>query len=40
MGRGIAHFRGKGRMLVPPPASDDPFIEEAYRLWAVKQRSK
>lgn len=37
MGRGLAHFREEGAKLVPPPKGDDPYIEEAYRLWAIKQ---
>ena len=36
MGRGLDHFRSEGTKLVPPPSSDDPYIEEAYRLWALK----
>ena len=38
MGRGLDHFRKEGAKLVPPPKGDDPYIEEAYRLWAIKQR--
>jgi replication-associated recombination protein RarA len=37
MGRGLAHFREHGAVLVPEPTEPDPFIEEAYRLWAIKQ---
>jgi hypothetical protein len=40
LGRGLDHFRRKGAKLVPEPTEPDPFIEEAYRLWAIKQRSK
>lgn len=40
MGRGLDHFREEGAQLIPPPTGDDPFVEEAYRLWALKQRSK
>ena len=40
MGRGLDHFRKEGAKLVPPPTADDPYEDEAYRLWAVKQRSK
>jgi replication-associated recombination protein RarA len=37
LGRGLDHFRDHGAKLVPPPTADDPFVEEAYRLWALKQ---
>ena len=37
LGRGLDHFRAEGAKLVPPPADDDPFEAEAYRLWAIKQ---
>ena len=37
MGRGLDHFREEGAKLVPPPDDNDPYIEEAYRLWAIKQ---
>ena len=40
MGCGLDHFREEGAQLIPPPTGDDPFVEEAYRLWALKQRSK
>jgi hypothetical protein len=40
MGRGLDHFRKEGAKLIPEPTEPDPFIEEAYRLWALKQRSK
>lgn len=26
--------------LIPPPTGDDPYEDEAYRLWAIKQRSR
>ena len=39
-GRGLDHFRKEGAKLVPPPTADDPYEDEAYRLWAIKQRSK
>jgi hypothetical protein len=35
MGRGLEHFRKEGARTEP-----DPYAEEAYRLWAVKQQSK
>ena len=40
MGRGLQHFRKDGAKLVPPPTGDDPYEDEAYRLWAIKQRGK
>ena len=40
MGRGLDHFRREGAKLVPEPTEPNPFIEEAYRLWALKQRGK
>ncbi|MCC8969426.1 hypothetical protein [Bradyrhizobium brasilense] len=38
MGRGLDHFRREGAKLIPPPTEDDPYEDEAYRLWALKQR--
>ncbi len=40
MGRGLDHFRSEGAKLVPPPTGRDPYEDEAYRLWAIKQRGK
>ena len=40
MSRGLDHFRKEGAKLVPPPTGDDPYEDEAYRVWAIKQRSK
>ena len=40
MGRGLDHFRSEGAKLVPPPTEPDPFENEAYRLWAIKQQGK
>jgi len=40
LGRGLEHFRKEGAKLVPPPTGDDPYEDEAYRLWQVKQQSK
>ena len=37
MGRGLQHFREEGAKLVPPRTADDPYEDEAYRLWAIKQ---
>ena len=40
MGRSLEHFRKEGARLIPEPTEPDPYAEEAYRLWAVKQQSK
>jgi hypothetical protein len=40
LGRGLDHFRKEGAKLVPPPTGDDPYEDEAYRLWAIKQQRK
>jgi replication-associated recombination protein RarA len=40
MGRGLDHFRKEGAKLIPPPTADDPYEEEAYRLWTIKQYGK
>ncbi|MGX9426416.1 MULTISPECIES: hypothetical protein [Bradyrhizobium] len=40
LGRGLDHFRNEGAKLIPPPTAPDPYIEEAYRLWALKQQGK
>ena len=40
VGRGLGRFRSEGAKLVPPPTEPDPFEDEAYRLWAIKQRGK
>jgi hypothetical protein len=40
MGRGLDHFRKKGAKLIPPPTADDPYEDEAYRLWKIKQQGK
>jgi hypothetical protein len=40
LGRGLDHFRKEGAKLIPPPTADDAYEDEAYRLWAIKQRSK
>ena len=39
MGRGLDHFRKEGAKLVPEPTAD-PYEDEAYRLWAIKQQGK
>jgi replication-associated recombination protein RarA len=38
MARGLDHFRKEGAKLMPPPTAADPYEDEAYRLWAIKQR--
>ena len=40
MGRGLAYFREEGAKLNPPPTADDPYEDEAYRLWTLKQTAK
>ena len=40
LGRGLGHFRSEGAKLVPPPTEPDPYEDEAYRLWAIKQQGK
>jgi replication-associated recombination protein RarA len=40
MGRGFDHFRKQGAKLIPPPTADDPYEDEAYRLWRIKQQGK
>jgi hypothetical protein len=39
-GRSLDHFRKEGAKLVPPPTADDPYEDEAYRLWQIKQQGK
>jgi hypothetical protein len=40
LGRGLDHFRKEGAKLVLEPTEPDLFVEEAYRLWAIKQQGK
>ena len=40
LGRGLDHFRKEGAKLVPPPTADDPYEDEAYRLWRINQQGK
>ena len=40
LGRGLDHFRAEGAKLTPPPTEPDPYEDEAYRLWAIKQRTR
>jgi hypothetical protein len=38
MGRGLDYFRKKDAKLVPPLTADDPYENEAYRLWQIRQQ--
>ena len=40
LGRGLDHFRQEGAKLIPPPTEPDPYEDEAYRLWTIKQQGK
>jgi hypothetical protein len=40
LGRGLDHFRNEGAKLIPPPTGDDPYEDEACRLWQIKQQGK
>jgi hypothetical protein len=40
LGRGLKHFREGGARLIPPPTAADPYEDEAYRLWTIKQQGK
>lgn len=40
MGRDLDHFRKEGAKLVTEPTDDDPYEDQAYRLWALKQQGK
>jgi hypothetical protein len=40
LGRGLDHLRKEGAKLIPEPTEPDLYIDEAYRLWAIKQQSK
>ncbi len=37
-GRGLEFFRAESTKLVPPPAERDAYEDEAYRMWALKER--
>ena len=37
LGRGLEHFRTESTRLVPAPTEPDPYEDEAYRLWALKE---
>lgn len=38
LGRGLQYFRDESTKLHPAPAEADPYEDEAYRLWDLKQR--
>ena len=38
LGRGLQYFRDESTELHPPPAEVDPYEDEAYRLWALKEQ--
>lgn len=38
LGRGLEYFRTESTKLDPPPLEPDPYEEEAYRLWHLKER--
>ena len=40
LGRGLEYFRNESTRLEPAPTEVDPYEEEAYRLWGLKQRIK
>ncbi len=40
MGRGRDYFRKESTKLIPPPAQDDAYIEEAYAAWELRDRIK
>ncbi|MCH7686236.1 MAG: hypothetical protein IH899_06095 [Planctomycetes bacterium] len=40
LGRGLEYFRNESTKLVPAPTEVDPYEDEAYRLWELKQRIK
>jgi hypothetical protein len=40
LGRGLDHFRSEGARLIPPSTGDDPYEDEAYRLWVIRQRGR
>jgi hypothetical protein len=40
MERDLDHFRNEGVKLVPEPTDDDPYEDQADRLWALNQQGK
>ena len=39
-GRGLDHFRTDGARLSPPPVEKDPYEEECYEMWTVRDAGK
>lgn len=39
-GRGLEYFRAESAKLSPACGKPDPYEDEAYRLWALQQRSR
>jgi hypothetical protein len=40
MGRGLDQIRSRRAKPVPAPTEPDPFEDEAYRLWVIKQQTR
>ena len=40
MGRGLEHFRKAGARLSPAPRGKDPYEEECYEMWTVRDAGK
>ena len=40
LGRGLEHFRRESTRLVPELTEADPYEDEAYRLWKLKEQIK
>lgn len=40
MGRGLKHFREVGTQLNPPQDPVDPYIDKAYKMWAIARGEK
>ncbi len=40
MGRGLEHFRAEASRLVPAPAQEDRYEEDAYRFWRLEEKEK
>ena len=40
LGRAAIISAREGAKLVPPPTADDPYEDEAYGLWQIKQQGK
>lgn len=35
-GRGLDHFRAEGTKLGPPPKKKDPYEDECYKMWVIR----